>query len=315
VALARDAALAEALFREGRALMDAEDYAAACPKLRESFAQDETTGTLLALALCQERLGQTASAWANYAEVVSRSKSENRPDREAAAAERHAALEPTLSRLTVLVPEAVRQLPGLTIERDGKPLGAAAWGVGFPVDPGEHVVVVRADDKQQWSQTVTLGGAADQQTIAVPMLESLTSSDAHSGQALAPTAEPEVDDNTNQSPLPLRTIGLVTGGVGLLGLGGATYFGLRARSLNDDSNRSGHCRSDGGCDEYGLGKRKDAIQSADIATALTIVGAVLTGTGAALFIFGGDGSREESGIQAIPSIGPDIAALTLRRSF
>jgi hypothetical protein len=56
---AGDVATAEALFREGRALMDMGDFVAACPKLAESHAQDPATGTLLALAVCQEGAGQT----------------------------------------------------------------------------------------------------------------------------------------------------------------------------------------------------------------------------------------------------------------
>ena len=49
-----DVATAEALFREGKRLMEQKSFAAACPKLKESFAQDEATGTLLALALCHQ---------------------------------------------------------------------------------------------------------------------------------------------------------------------------------------------------------------------------------------------------------------------
>ena len=61
LAHAGDAATAEALFREGRTLMDAGNYTAACPKLAESYAQDAATGTLLALGMCQERASREES--------------------------------------------------------------------------------------------------------------------------------------------------------------------------------------------------------------------------------------------------------------
>src|SRR3954470_3724696 len=100
---AGDVATAEALFREGRALMDAGNFQAACPKLAESFEQDPGTGTLLALAICRERDGQLASAWASYGQVASRSKREGRADREQAARDAMQALEPRLSHLTITV--------------------------------------------------------------------------------------------------------------------------------------------------------------------------------------------------------------------
>src|SRR6478752_1211600 len=80
LAHAGDAATAEALFRDGRALMEAGNYKDACPKLEESYAQDPATGTLLALGICQEHVGKTASAWATYSEVATRAKRDGRAD-------------------------------------------------------------------------------------------------------------------------------------------------------------------------------------------------------------------------------------------
>ena len=93
LAAAGDTTLAEGLFREGKALMQAKDYAQACPKLAESLRQDAATGTQLALALCQEKQGLLASAWTNFSSVASNARREGRPDREKVARERAAALE------------------------------------------------------------------------------------------------------------------------------------------------------------------------------------------------------------------------------
>jgi hypothetical protein len=54
LAFAGDPVLAEALFHDGKAQMKKGNYAAACPKLAESYKQDPATGTLLALAVCQD---------------------------------------------------------------------------------------------------------------------------------------------------------------------------------------------------------------------------------------------------------------------
>jgi hypothetical protein len=55
-----DAVRAAALFTEGRRLMAAGDYAAACPKLAESQALDPAEDTALDLGLCYQKASQAA---------------------------------------------------------------------------------------------------------------------------------------------------------------------------------------------------------------------------------------------------------------
>jgi hypothetical protein len=70
-----DAATAEALFEDGRRLMQEGDYASACPKLAASYKIDvalgnPALGTILNLAVCHERSGQTATAWIEYKDAA-----------------------------------------------------------------------------------------------------------------------------------------------------------------------------------------------------------------------------------------------------
>src|SRR5688572_6405870 len=139
---AYDSAGAEVLFREGKQLMNEKDYAAACPKLAESYRLDPATGSLLALALCYERAGKLASAWVAYTDAAARAKREGQTDREQGAKARARELEPKLARLIVNV--EAPDTPGLEVTRDGVQLGAAALGSAIPVDHGEHVVEARA---------------------------------------------------------------------------------------------------------------------------------------------------------------------------
>ena len=99
-----DSAAARALFAEGRQLMSAEKYTEACPKLEESLRLDPGMGTQFNLAHCWEKLGRSASAWAMFLDVAAAARAGNQPQREAAAKERAAALEPKLTRLRVVVP-------------------------------------------------------------------------------------------------------------------------------------------------------------------------------------------------------------------
>jgi hypothetical protein len=307
---AGDVAVAEALYREGLRLMDAQDYAAACPKLAESQRQDPATGTLLALAMCQERLGKTATAWANYTLVATESKSAGRADREAVARERRAALEPRLSKLTIEVsPDAATE--DLSLRRDDVAIGRGAWGVPVPVDPGKHVITASAPGKQQWSTTVELGAAADLQTVRVPALEAAAAPDA-AGPDAAPEVDGDAADEGGGSPLPI--IGLGVGGAGILALGIGTFFGLRAKSLNDESNETGRC-TDNLCSPEGGDKRDDALTAADVATVSFIAGGVLVATGATLYILGSAEDEGEARVEARPEVGVGSAGLRVVGSF
>src|SRR5262245_40441563 len=121
-----DPVVAEALFQEGRTLLDQGKAAEACPKLAESHRLDPATGTLIALALCREAEGKLASAWAAFADAEGRARTEGSKDREAVAHERAAALYPRLSTLSIDVSEDASAIAGLEIKRDGVVLGRGA---------------------------------------------------------------------------------------------------------------------------------------------------------------------------------------------
>jgi hypothetical protein len=162
-------ALAETLYRQARDLMAAGNYAEACPKLKESYRIDPGTGTLLNLAACYEAEGKLASAWLGYASAVIAARRDRRPDRVKYAEEHMQALEPKLSKLTVLVP-ADSDLPDLEIKLDGVVLGRASRGVPAPVDPGEHIVEASAPGREPWKTSVNIGAEADLQNVTVPPL-------------------------------------------------------------------------------------------------------------------------------------------------
>src|SRR5271166_3476943 len=87
-------ALAEALFRSARELMAAGKYAEACPKLAESNRIDPKLGTLMNLALCHEKAGKTASAWAEYVQAGEIAQRTGQKERAQVARDKAQALEP-----------------------------------------------------------------------------------------------------------------------------------------------------------------------------------------------------------------------------
>lgn len=267
-----DVALAETLFRDAKALLEQDRYAEACPKLAESQRLDPAGGTILTLALCYEAEGKTASAYGAFFEAARFATRDGRADREKVAREHRAALEPTLSRLTLRVPPAVAALPGLAVTLDGAPVASAALGAATPVDPGKREVRVVADGKRPWTSTVDVGPRADAKVVDVGPLEDAPAT-APGRRADAPAREP----STLRLPV---AISLVSAGGLALATGG--YFALHARSLQDDARE--RCPASPCADEIGLAKNDDAKSAARVATVATGVGLVAVGVGVYLLL-------------------------------
>src|SRR5688572_14497853 len=113
--------LAEALFRQGRELMNEGKYDAACPKFAESHRLDPGGGTLLNLAVCHEGQGKLATAWAEFQEALALARADGREDRTTLAEQRIAAIEPELARLTVTLPSHAAD--DTVVSVNGTPLG------------------------------------------------------------------------------------------------------------------------------------------------------------------------------------------------
>ncbi|MBX3126020.1 MAG: tetratricopeptide repeat protein [Polyangiaceae bacterium] len=267
---AQDRTTADALFGEAKKLMDRKLYEQACPKFEESYRLDPLAGTLLNLAVCHARQGKTATAWAEFQEARELARVGGRADRVRLADREIKKLEPRLSRLTIDVPAAAR-VDGLVVERDGGRVGQAAWGTAVPVDPGLVRVVMRAPGHQERSVEVEVA-EAEQKSVSLEALEAL------------PAAPPEVVRDPEPAP-PVaavsssgqRTLGYVLGGVGVVGVGVGTYFGLRAISKEKQSDE--RC-TDAGCDQRGLDLSSEASTAATISNVGFAIGAVGVAAGA-----------------------------------
>src|SRR5688572_23072963 len=93
-ARADDASDARSLFDEGRRLLAAGKVEEACARLEASFRLDPGAGTKFNLALCYERAGRLASAWAAYNEVASMTQARGETDRAEVARNRAVVLVP-----------------------------------------------------------------------------------------------------------------------------------------------------------------------------------------------------------------------------
>ena len=307
---ASDAASAQTLFDQGRALMTAGNFAEACPKLAASQHLDPGAGTLMNLAACYEKNGQTASAWATYLDAVPASRSSGHADWEAHAKERAAALEPTLSRLTITVPPE-NDVPGLHIERDGKEVLRAEWGTAIPVDPGAHPVVATAPQTQQWSTTAAVGPNAAKVSVTIPKL-ALEQANANPAPtpppAVAPVAPPPSRPPENDGSTQ-RIVGIVIGAAGIVALGVGTAFGLMAKSTYNSAFSD--CQaSDDRCTSAGVSGVSQAQSQATIASVLFPVGAVALVGGAVVYFTAPKGAPAGGvGLRVVPTPGGGAMSL------
>lgn len=159
---------ADVLFQEGRALMSAGRAAEACPKFTESNRLDPATGTLLNLAVCNEMLGKTATAWAQFRLAEVASEADHREDRVTLAREHLAALLPKLSVITVQVSDA-RRVPGLKLTLDGQSWGEPLWNVPTPIDPGAHSLVAEAPGRGSRVFRADVGPRAQKLLVVVDL--------------------------------------------------------------------------------------------------------------------------------------------------
>jgi len=226
-------------------------------------------------------------------------------------------LETKLSKLTIQVDASVARLPGLSIRRDGIAVGPGAWGTASPADPGEHVVEATAGGKRPWRASVTLGAQGDAKTVVVAALEDEAAAAAAPmapAPSVAGTPPPDVGVPAEEGH-PLRTVGLVVGGAGILGLGVSGFFALRAKGLSNESNEGDHCNPQNECDAVGGAKRDDAKSAATVATVALIAGGVLTATGVTLFLVGGPKKDSAIRVQATPVVGWNAAAMVVGGRF
>lgn len=273
-----DKSLATQLFKEGRTLVDQGKYAEGCRKLEESQRLDPGGGTLLNLALCHEKEGRTATAWAEFTEALGIARKDDRPQRIEMAQQHIAALEPTLSRLVVQVPPA-SDLPDLEIKRDGTVIRRAAWGTAMPVDPGEHLLEAFALGKIPWKQSVTVAGGAETKTIAVPTLDNAPVVAAPAQPATAGTG---VSTTFVEVRKPINPATWVAMGIGVAGLGVGGYFGIRA--LNEQKTADTGCPQDNQCTREGSLANSDAIKFANLSTVGFGVGVLGIGLGTFLLL-------------------------------
>ncbi|MBK7582963.1 MAG: PEGA domain-containing protein [Myxococcales bacterium] len=316
---ASDKAAADALFDDAKKLMAAEKWDEACPKLAESLKLSQRLGTLLNLANCHAEQGKTASAWAEFNEAAAIAKRDKSKQREKFARTHVQQLEKRLARVSFKLPNG---LEGATLEIDGTAVGTSALGTALPIDPGTHEVKVSAPGKKTWTKQLHIEGEARTTTVEVPALEAEEAAPAAAAEK-APTSERAPTEKPAQkaSPGGGSTLGWVALGVGVVGVGVGSYFGLKTFSKkNESKDQCGEAigQSDPNrCTPQGVDLRDDAKSAATFSTIGFAVGAVGVGAGVVLLLSSGGSAPEKSArrTQFVPMVGPRGGGLGVSGAF
>lgn len=312
----QDIATAQALFDEGKRLMQLGKHDEACPKLVESQRLDPGGGTLLAIGLCHEGQGKTATAWADFNVALSEARKDRRPDRESAALEHIKALEGRLTRVRMVVASKV---DGLEVKRDGGRVGEAQWGTPLPVDPGEHLFEARAPGKKTWQKTITIVGEARVIDVEIPALEpelvarapaaQVASRPASTSPAAASTSPDGADRGSSGNSQIVWAA--VAGGVGLVATGVGVALGVSASAKWSDAEAACPNRKCTTASARRLGE--EAGTAADLSTVFFTIGAMGLATGVTLYLTA-PSARERGAAHAVrvsPVVGRETAGLSI----
>ncbi len=279
--------LAEALFRQGRELMNEGNYDAACPKFAESHRLDPGGGTLLNLAVCHEGQGKLATAWAEFQEALALARADGREDRTSLAEQRIAAIEPQLARLTVTLPSHAPE--DTVVSVNGTPLGQAAWGSPMPVDAGTVSVEASAPGRRKFTKSIEVSDA-ENVVVEVPELAELSAATNASG----PT-----DSGSAEKAGPNHAAAYVVGGLGLAAIGVGSYFGVQAiqdRNEADDLGCADECPT-----EAAHQAEKSAVFNGWLSTAGIAAGLAAVGVAVYLYVDAEAEHAERGSVVVLPN--------------
>ncbi|WP_437594607.1 hypothetical protein [Sorangium sp. So ce1000] len=303
---AADKALAEGLFQDGKKLMDEGKLQEACLKLAESQRVDPSVGTLLNLAVCHEKEGKTASAWAEFTEASSLAAGAGQQDRAQFATKRASELE---ARLTRLVLEVTQAAPEMVITLNGKELSAAAaGGSGIPVDPGTATIEAKAPGKQPWSQRVTLDPGPATTRVTIPLLADAAAQKVAKAAPPAPPRPPSARPEAARpkaTGTPMRTLGFVAGGVGIAGLGVGAVFGVLTIQKAADVEEG--CGGSFRCSRSDVETNESARTTAMVSNIALGAGLVCLGAGVAMVLMSPRPPEKAAAVEGV-WVAPSVAS-------
>jgi hypothetical protein len=287
----------DTLFQQGVDLERNGRLEEACEKYRQSQELLPRGGSALHLANCLELKRDFVAAWSAYHGALDFAKRDQRADRVELIEKRLAALEAKVGFVELVLPATAAT--ERVVMLDGRALTDEMSHAPIPVLPGEHLLSVEQPQRARWQASVFVepGG---RKRVEVPALEEKRTT-AERTQASPPTkptsTAAEASRRAESKTAPgagggstQRTLGWVTAGVGVVGVGVGSYFGLRAfskKAESDDAIENGSCFEQ--CHEAW----NDGRSAATVSNVAFAVGAAAIGAGT-LLLLTSEGSSESA---------------------
>jgi hypothetical protein len=282
-----DIKAADELFAKGLALRET-NLEQSCGYFRQSLDKNpQAIGTLMNVALCDEKLGKIASAVERFSEARDRAKEGNLPEYATEAETHIAALSPEVPNVTIKFlgerPAGTRVLIGERVIASERFDG----GQKVPVDPGELVIVVSAPGRLAY-ETKLLINKKEEKAIAVPELKK--------GITVKSSR---------------KTIGIITTATGGAAFVTGAVLGLVARSIyKTNHDKCTPSEGDDICDPAQQSETERARTIGNVGTVVGAIGLAATGVGVYLWLTAPKDAATERRVTILPDVTPQSAGLT-----
>lgn len=290
---------ADRTFQEGRKALKEDRFADALTLFQRSYDLDPTPGTLLNIALAEEKLGKPASALRHFERVASLLPPDD--DRLPIAREGIARTAPRAPRLQI--DRAAGAPPTIAVSLDGAAMAANAIGVEQPLDPGIHIVTTHVFGFEDGRYELTL---AEGQHLSV---------------AVGPGKRAQADDSP-QKPVtaaaglhPTAVAVLALGGAAVASLGAGAITGILAISKNNElsaltTGQTACAKTPTECAADAARLRGEALGFAHASTGTFVVGGLAAAASALIYFTVG-----KNALSVGATAGPNGGGLTAHGRF
>jgi hypothetical protein len=292
-------------FMAGKAAFEAKNWEKSIAELRASLDVVNSPNARLELARSLRDSGALGDAWSEYGRVIDdATKLAATEDRYAKTADAATAERTEVEgRISFLMITVLHAPDGAVLKVYGRPVPPELWSKPIIAIPGAvDVVLFDSNGKELARQTVAATGGqqsavtVDAQPPAPPVPVTPMADDRPDFSKQAPPPPPP---SPSTGRTKLRTYSYVAGGVGVVGFGLFTAFGLISNSDYNDlksSCQNGHCPSSKSS-EISNGQTFQTVANVGLA-----VGIVGIAAGATLFVLSlSPGKSDTTGLVVGPS--------------